>query len=191
MRDTVSHLAADPRGAAWGAEPEAANSSAAASAGAGHSGSNFLDNLVREASAAGVAALARGAEAAAGDSSAGLHESKAPGILAGPQSPFAQRSRAVSAARPLAASGAWNTSADTTTTDECAYRTLPPRPGCLFAAHTGPAGLLRLAWWSDAALPGCALAVLNKLQKMPRSSCVCGTPAATQAHALALACCGH
>ena len=128
MHDTVSLLAAEPRDAASAAGAGDANStsSAIASADADQPGSSFLANLVREASAAALAAGAqvRSAAAAASDGSAEPKDSEVPGVLAGPQSPFTGKLRAASTARPLAATGVWNTSADSTTTEQCVRASL-------------------------------------------------------------------
>ena len=123
MRDTVSHLAVDTRDAAWGEGAQAANTSAAASADSDNPGSFFLDNLVREARAAALAAgvRARGTETAASNSSALPTDSEAPGSLAGPKSPFVAKARSASVARPLAVTGAWDMGADVTITEECDF----------------------------------------------------------------------
>ena len=141
MRDTVSHLAADPRGAARDGEPGADSTSAAASARAFEQGNDLLADLVRQVSAAGQAASARARSAdVANDSGAEPQDGNAPGTVAVPQNPFVQRSRAADATRPLAATGVWNASADNTTTEECVPGTLPAQRWLLdrwVIGHTG------------------------------------------------------
>ena len=125
VRNTVSHLAADPRSAARGAEPGAANASAAASARAFEEGNEFLVDLVRQVSAASQAATAHAWSAdVANDSGAEAQDGKPLGILAGPHTPVAQRTRAANATRPLAALSVWNASANNTTTEECVPGTI-------------------------------------------------------------------
>ena len=168
MRDTVSHLAADPRGAARGAEPGAANASAAASARAFEQGNDFLVDLVRQVSAASQAATVRARSAdVANDSGAEAQDGNAPGTLAGPHTPFALRSRAANATRPLAALGVWNASADNTTTEECVPGRLP--------AQALAACSLR---WQDTRVAG--LADLREMGVVALAA-VC-----SQAHAFAL-----